>query len=302
MDTMHTNPADDVKGPADAHGAAGPLDAPTTPDLTEDAPITDEERCAVLDTLLPREGPHVPFVVGGVGNARGYDATQYLPPRLALNALCRQRREIAALKAAAPSAFALAMDAETERARKKFAGNKGMALAFLEEVGELLRELFHPYEGKVDPAKVFAEAVQVACTARRLAEEGNELFFKFFAKQDDAALMEGTTFLVAMRMGVTAKRLLDAGATPASAQAITQTLSQTIAILGDALRTYANEALWSVEKLTARVVELEAHADPDPIPFAPALDETTEPRVADVAPSFAQLPDDTQGPDEGGVV
>lgn len=60
---------------------------------------------------------------------------------------------------------------EIMRARTKFPRGNDLTLALLEEVEELLTELDRT-EGKTD-ARVLAEALQVACVAIRLAEEGD---------------------------------------------------------------------------------------------------------------------------------
>lgn len=60
---------------------------------------------------------------------------------------------------------------EVQRSRQKFPGNEHMLAALVEEVGEVARALL---ESK--PDEVVAEAVQVAATAVRIAEEGDADF------------------------------------------------------------------------------------------------------------------------------
>ena len=61
---------------------------------------------------------------------------------------------------------------EVRRARSKHTGNRHMLAALMEEVGELAQALL---QGK-DPGDVRKEAVQVACVAIRLIEEGDADF------------------------------------------------------------------------------------------------------------------------------
>ncbi len=58
---------------------------------------------------------------------------------------------------------------EMKRARTKFPSRAALFTALCEEVGELARELDGP---TMDPARVRAEALQVACVAMRIATEG----------------------------------------------------------------------------------------------------------------------------------
>ena len=65
-----------------------------------------------------------------------------------------------------------AVSAEVQRARSKFPGNKHNLAALVEEVGELAKAFL-----KDEPhARIRAEAIQVACMAIRIAEEGDEAF------------------------------------------------------------------------------------------------------------------------------
>lgn len=62
-----------------------------------------------------------------------------------------------------------AVRAEVLRARAKFPGRAHMLAALTEEVGEVARALLQR-EGR---ERVRAEAIQVACVALRIAEEGD---------------------------------------------------------------------------------------------------------------------------------
>ena len=66
--------------------------------------------------------------------------------------------------------FALAE--EVARARAKFPGNRFMLAALTEEVGELARALLQ----RQGADRVRAEALQVACVAIRIFEEGDSSF------------------------------------------------------------------------------------------------------------------------------
>ena len=64
---------------------------------------------------------------------------------------------------------------EIERARSKFPTNKLLLAALMEEVGELSKALIEN-----EPAQnVITEAIQVACVAIRIAEEGESSFPEF---------------------------------------------------------------------------------------------------------------------------
>lgn len=65
-----------------------------------------------------------------------------------------------------------ALAAELCRARAKFPGNRHMLAALTEEVGELAQALL---QGK-PRAEIVKEALQVACVAVRLIEEGDASF------------------------------------------------------------------------------------------------------------------------------
>ena len=79
--------------------------------------------------------------------------------------------------------FEYCMGAEINRARRKFPANTDMMSALTEEVGELAKALIDHKHGKGNPAEVFAEAVQVAAMAYRVAMEGSA---EFPYKYDDA--------------------------------------------------------------------------------------------------------------------
>lgn len=61
---------------------------------------------------------------------------------------------------------------EVHRARTKFPGNRLLLAALMEEVGELARA----YLQREGPDRVRKEAIQVACVALRIAEEGDATF------------------------------------------------------------------------------------------------------------------------------
>lgn len=71
---------------------------------------------------------------------------------------------------------AYCIDAEVRFARTKFPDNKHMLAALTEEVGELAQALIDHSRGKQSGADVYAEAIQVAAMAIRLAEEGDGEF------------------------------------------------------------------------------------------------------------------------------
>ena len=64
------------------------------------------------------------------------------------------------------------LDAEVFRARTKFPGNALLLTALMEEVGELAKA----YLQKADVASIRAEALQVACVALRIYEEGDPTY------------------------------------------------------------------------------------------------------------------------------
>jgi len=68
------------------------------------------------------------------------------------------------------------IDAELRFARAKFPGSNLNFPALVEEVGELSKALLENSSGKVEPKDVFAEAIQVAVMAIRVAEEGSAEF------------------------------------------------------------------------------------------------------------------------------
>ena len=65
-----------------------------------------------------------------------------------------------------------ALTAELKRARAKFPGNAKLTVALMEEVGELAQALL---QGKPKD-EIVKEALQVACVAVRIAEEGDSDF------------------------------------------------------------------------------------------------------------------------------
>lgn len=72
------------------------------------------------------------------------------------------------------------IDAELRFARAKFPGSNLNFPALVEEVGELAKALLEHTYGKAKPEEIFAEAVQVAVMAIRVAEEGSAEFpYKF---------------------------------------------------------------------------------------------------------------------------
>ncbi|KAK0039529.1 leucyl-tRNA synthetase [Biomphalaria pfeifferi] len=72
------------------------------------------------------------------------------------------------------------IDAELLFARAKFPGSNLNFPALIEEVGELSKALLENSQGKVSGEQVFAEAIQVAVMAIRVAEEGSaEFSYKF---------------------------------------------------------------------------------------------------------------------------
>lgn len=72
------------------------------------------------------------------------------------------------------------IDAELMFARAKFPGSNLNFPALVEEIGELSKALLENAQGKVPSEQVFAEAIQVAVMAIRVAEEGSaEFAYKF---------------------------------------------------------------------------------------------------------------------------
>jgi NTP pyrophosphatase (non-canonical NTP hydrolase) len=65
-----------------------------------------------------------------------------------------------------------AIDRELKYARRKFPGNRFLLAALVEEVGELASAMLQ----RQDPERIRAEAVQVACVAVRIIEEGDCTF------------------------------------------------------------------------------------------------------------------------------
>lgn len=72
--------------------------------------------------------------------------------------------------------IAYCLDAELHFAQAKFPGNDDTLIAFVEEVGELANALLEHKRGNAPASSVFAEAVQVAVMAIRLAMEGDSAF------------------------------------------------------------------------------------------------------------------------------
>lgn len=64
-----------------------------------------------------------------------------------------------------------ALQAEARRARKKFPTNRPLLVACTEEIGELAKALAHGSRADVE-----REAIQLASTALRIAEEGDSIF------------------------------------------------------------------------------------------------------------------------------
>ena len=65
-----------------------------------------------------------------------------------------------------------AVQAEVARARAKFPANRFLLAALLEEAGELAQAMLQ----KKSRAEIVKEAIQVACVAIRIAEEGDGTF------------------------------------------------------------------------------------------------------------------------------
>jgi len=76
------------------------------------------------------------------------------------------------------------IDAELRFTRAKFPHNTHNLAALMEEVGELAQALMHHARGKATSAEVFAEAIQVAVMAIRVAEEGSAEFPYCFTHAD----------------------------------------------------------------------------------------------------------------------
>lgn len=74
-------------------------------------------------------------------------------------------------KCAHPKTLA-AIDAEVMRARSKFPGNRFLLAALTEEVGELAQAMLQDKSRD----EIRKEAVQVACVAIRIIEEGDASF------------------------------------------------------------------------------------------------------------------------------
>lgn len=72
---------------------------------------------------------------------------------------------------------------EINFARKKFPGRKYMLAALVEEVGELHQAMIDHSRGKQTSSDVYAEAIQVAAMAIRIAQEGDAEFPYQFSEQ-----------------------------------------------------------------------------------------------------------------------
>lgn len=68
------------------------------------------------------------------------------------------------------------INAELRYARRRFPDNEDMLAALVEEVGEVANALLEHKRGAKPAKPVFAEAIQVAAMAIRLAEEGSAEF------------------------------------------------------------------------------------------------------------------------------
>jgi NTP pyrophosphatase (non-canonical NTP hydrolase) len=76
------------------------------------------------------------------------------------------------------------ISAELRFARAKFPGSNLNFPALVEEVGELAQALLDHTYGKKTSADVYAEAIQVAAMAIRVAEEGSSEFPYKFSHED----------------------------------------------------------------------------------------------------------------------
>ncbi len=94
------------------------------------------------------------------------DSTHTLPSKYPGKLLCSSCAGVTR------SGAAVALVAELNRARAKFPGNAKLLVALMEEVGELAKALLQrrPLE------EIRAEAIQVACVAIRIFEEGDADF------------------------------------------------------------------------------------------------------------------------------
>ncbi len=76
------------------------------------------------------------------------------------------------------------IDAELGFAEAKFPGNEQQFASLTEEVGELAKALIDYDRNKATSAEVFAEAIQVATMAIRVALEGSAEFTYEFSHKD----------------------------------------------------------------------------------------------------------------------
>lgn len=67
------------------------------------------------------------------------------------------------------------VNAELERARKKFPNPDFLVTAFSEESGELVKSVLDHMFGKSTKDEVYAEAIQVIAMAVRIIEEGDPI-------------------------------------------------------------------------------------------------------------------------------
>ena len=72
---------------------------------------------------------------------------------------------------------------ELKAARAGHKGNHQQLAALVEEVGELAQALIDYDRGKKSSSQVYAEAIQVATMAIRLAEEGSGEFLYHYSHQ-----------------------------------------------------------------------------------------------------------------------
>lgn len=97
-------------------------------------------------------------------------------------------RDIAAELRARESRFHEAVAAEVARARAKFPGNRHQYVALAEEVGEVAKALIE----SESPEAIYAECVQVAAMAQRVAEDGDDDFPDYEPADEAASLVESS--------------------------------------------------------------------------------------------------------------
>ena len=76
----------------------------------------------------------------------------------------------------AEAAFIRCLRSEIKKARRKYPTNEDVLPALMEESGEAAQALLHHKQRMDTNDRVFAEAVQTAATAMRLAVEGDANF------------------------------------------------------------------------------------------------------------------------------